>query len=90
MNELIHWTDKQLINYQRKICDEMLEDNGLIINEKCLLKNEPRKCGYEKSRNVIYDKSYVLAYIKNKLIDNLLYLTQNELIDLIKECYNHE
>lgn len=86
--ETIYWTDVQIQAFSRSINRLMLNDVGIALTQKCLLKGQNRKAGLSQERLVIYDKLYILSYIKTKIINPLKPLGLQDLIELLTQAYN--
>jgi hypothetical protein len=84
--QIVHWKDIQTQSYQVRPLEIMLQAGGFIIKQKCLLKGQPRKTGLSQYYNVVYDKDYVIEYLKVKVINSLL-ITKGELKKLIDKAY---
>lgn len=81
----VHWSRKQGNKYNKSLHPAMLTDAGFLTTTKVALLDEPRT--NHRYVTIIYDRLYVVNWLRVKVIKPFQNIGISELIQLIKEAW---
>lgn len=89
----VHWTELQTNPYSaHKLSGDIIKsESGVPKVKTCKLKGEAKhnSVAPSKSRQVIFDKIWAITKTEQQLENVLSSLTEDELIDFMREVYKH-
>lgn len=81
----VHWSKKQGNKYNKFLHPAMLTDAGFLTTAKVALLDEPRS--NHRYVTVIYDRNYVINWLRVKVVKPFLNTGMTDIIQLIKEAW---
>lgn len=81
----VHWSRKQGNKYNKSLHPAMLTEAGFVTTAKIALLDEPRT--KHRYVTIVYDRLYVIYWLKTKIIKPLQNIGVGGVIQLIKEAW---
>lgn len=81
----VHWSKKQGNKYNKSLHPAMLTDVGFLTTAKVALLDEPRS--NHRYVTVIYDREYVINWLRVKVVKPFLNIGMSDIVQLIKEAW---
>lgn len=86
-DEVVHWDETFHDCLSNNIKHpKMLDKDGLILNQRCKLAGKELRGEPASLRKVLFDKNYLLHYLKKQVWEVLDLFTEEQVFELLKEA----